>query len=56
MLDELVALFVGRKAKEGRFPFWRNDVVNVFVEPGIEGFAEFAVQRLDKRTHSLEAK
>jgi len=56
MLDELVALFVGRKAKEGRFLFWRNDVVNAFVDPGIEGFAEFAVQRLDKRTHSREAK
>jgi hypothetical protein len=25
---------------------WRDDVVDVFVEPGIEGIAEFAVQRL----------
>ena len=46
MLDELVALLVGRTAKQGSFFFWRDDVVDVFVEPGIEGIAEFAVQRL----------
>jgi len=46
MLDELVALFVGRTAKEGSFFFWRDDVVDLFVEPGIEGIAEFAIPRL----------
>ena len=46
MLDELVVLFVDRTAKEGSFFFWRDDVVDVLVEPGIEGIAEFAVQRL----------
>jgi hypothetical protein len=45
MLDELVALFVGRKTKEGSFSLY-NDVVNVFVVLAIEGIAEFAVQRL----------
>jgi hypothetical protein len=34
MLDELVAHFVDRTAKEGSFFFWRDDVVDVFVEPG----------------------
>jgi hypothetical protein len=43
MLDELVALVVGRTVS---FFFWRDDVVDVFVEPGIEGIAEFAVQHL----------
>jgi len=46
MLDELVAHFVDRTAKEGSFFFWRDDVVDVLVEPGIEGIAELAVQRL----------
>ncbi len=46
MLDELVALFVGGETKEGGFFFGRDDVGDVFVEPRIEGIAEFAVELL----------
>jgi hypothetical protein len=51
MLDELVALFVGRTAKEGR-----DDVVAVFLEPGIDGIAAFAVQPSRVFLRSLELR